>query len=85
MMCLTVDDVYRLCNDHQWFTCGTVEQYDKMFDFVRKYEIKSSDDMMLWTLARLIWICSDKEFQEIYDVLNSFVREKVLNELSKTS
>jgi hypothetical protein len=57
---LTTTDVYDLCNKFQWFTHGTCEQYEKMFDYVREANITD----IIFTdktekLATMIWICSD--------------------------
>lgn len=49
---LTVDLVYRMCNMYQWFTHGTVEQYDRMFEMVKQGK-------KVHEIALVIWICSD--------------------------
>ena len=46
-----VEEIYRYCNQNQLFTCGSVEQYNRMFDFVR--------DGQLLEAAVCIYICSD--------------------------
>ena len=52
---LTFQKVYDLCNKHQWFTCGTNTQYEKMFDMVR--EGKPIRD-----IATAIWLCSNDKW-----------------------
>lgn len=66
---LSIDVVYQLCNRYQWFTYGTVEQYDRMFNMVR--ERKSIHD-----IATVIWICSAPNFtvQDIEKTLKAAAR-----------
>lgn len=77
---LTTMDIYDLCNENQWFTCGTNRQYEKMFDFVREAEIKSltdnSDDIK--KLATMIWICSDDNLteEEIFKAIRKNLADK---------
>ena len=68
---LTTMDVYGLCNRYQWFTHGTNEQYEKMFDYVCKNHIKASNTDKLEKVATMIWICSADNFteEEIYEEL----------------
>ena len=53
---LTIMNVYGLCNRHQWFTCGTNRQYEKMFDYVRENNIKATDTEKLKKVATMIWL-----------------------------
>lgn len=46
-----VDRIYRYCNQNNLFTCGSVEQYNRMFDFVREGQYLEA--------AVCIYICSD--------------------------
>lgn len=41
-----------LCIRENWFTCGTCEQYDKLFELNR-------NGATLEELALVIWLCSD--------------------------
>ena len=69
-MKLTTTDVYELCNKHQWFTCGDIRQYEKMFDYVREHEIYASSTDKISKLSTMIWICSNGfSEEEIYDAL----------------
>ena len=69
-MKLTTMDVYGLCNKYQWFTCGSINQYEKMFDYVRDNEIFASSTDKISKLATMIWICSDGfGEEEIYNAL----------------
>jgi len=49
---LTRDRLYTLCNKYGWFTCGSVNQYQKLFD-MRDAGATTHE------LAVMIWICSD--------------------------
>lgn len=76
---LTTMDVYELCNEHQWFTCGTNSQYEKMFDFVREANIDSlMIDYKISELATVIWICSDDKFtvEEIFRAIRQKLADK---------
>jgi hypothetical protein len=44
--------LYKLCNEENLFTCGSQEQYDKMFQ-------KNDEGVPLKQIAAMIWICSD--------------------------
>ena len=50
---LTYERLYKLCNEHQWFTNGDVSQYNDMFE-ARDNGATTHD------LAVMIWICSDR-------------------------
>lgn len=74
---LNARDIYQLCNQKQWFTCGTVRQYDMMFDFVREANICASDTEKIQKLATMIWICSDdKSEEEIFNAIYEKALEK---------
>lgn len=51
-------ELYRLCNKEQFFTCGTVQQYDKMFELAEK-GIDSRE------LTQIIYICSTQSYDYI--------------------
>ena len=57
-----------LCVKRNYFTCGTNEQYQKMFDMAR-------DGATAHDIALVIWVCSDdKDLSfieaEVEDILN---------------
>lgn len=57
-MKISNDKLYQLCNKYQWFTCGSVKQYNLMFEL-------NKCGAELETLATIIWICStgyDEQF-----------------------
>ena len=47
-------DLRALCIKHDWFTCGTNEQYDKLF-------YANSHGCPMEEIATIIWLCSDDE------------------------
>lgn len=49
---LTRDRLFKLCNKYDWFCCGSVKQYDKLFEMLR-------DGATTHDLAVMIYICSD--------------------------
>ena len=60
--------IYQLCNEKQYFTCGTNRQYDRLFYMVLDREFGFYD------VALAIWLCSeDADLHEIQeDVANIF-------------
>lgn len=57
------DDLRNLCIVNDWFTCGTNEQYDKMFKM-------AEHGCTIHDLAMIIWICSENvSFKYIEDVI----------------
>ena len=68
---LTVDQVYALCNEHQWFTCGSNNQYDKLFTMVR-------EKAPIEEVATVIWLCSDEKWcrRDILSVLNEALKNE---------
>ena len=62
-MKISNDKLYKLCNQYQWFTAGSIAQYSKLFK-------KNSDDAPLKELALIIWLCSNNmEESEILKIL----------------
>lgn len=70
---MTTYKLRQLCIKNDWFTCGTNEQYEKIFMYnaslagIRDYPTLSE----LEVLSYMIWICSDDKFtqQSILDIL----------------
>lgn len=61
-------DLYQLCNEKEWFTCGTSRQYNAMFDMVR-------ERAPITEIATVIWICSENvDKDEIISELNKINR-----------
>lgn len=46
------EDLRSLCIRENWFTCGSSEQYEKMFQM-------NAEGSLLTDIAVAIWICSD--------------------------
>lgn len=47
-------DLRALCIKHDWFTCGTNEQYEKLF-------YANSHGCSMEEIATIIWLCSDDQ------------------------
>lgn len=61
--------IYALCNENRWFTCGTIEQYEKMFQMVETGS--SARDV-----AMVIWFCSEvASFESVYFKVADAYRE----------
>lgn len=54
---VTFNALYALCNKLNWFTGGTAEQYEKMFDLAR-------EGASLEELALVIWLCTPDRTRE---------------------
>lgn len=46
-----------LCIKNNWFTCGTCEQYEKLFEL-------NGSGGTLDDLALVIWLCSDEKWDK---------------------
>lgn len=51
-----------LCIKHDWFTCGTNEQYNKLF-------YANTHGFSMEEIATIIWICSDEDLHAKKDIL----------------
>ena len=69
---LTSHDYYMLCNKYQWFTHGTTEQYEKVFDFIDALgsDMTAKD---IITISQLTWLCSDVEVNEIWKKIREYI------------
>ena len=67
----TVDQVYALCNEHQWYTCGSNNQYDKLFVMIE-------EKAPIEEVATVIWLCSDDKWcrRDIISVLNEVLKNE---------
>ena len=54
----TTDELRMLCIKNNWFTGGTISQYEKMFELNR-------NDVGVREIALVIWLCSDASLEEI--------------------
>lgn len=64
---MTFDNVYRLCNKHDYFTCGCTSSYDRLFELVR-------NGASIEVIASVIWCNSDEDakLEEITEQLLQF-------------
>lgn len=62
-MIISNDDLRTLCIENDYFTCGTTEQYEKLFT-------ANSLGASISDIALIIWLCSD-------DVPKYEIREKL--------
>lgn len=64
-----------LCINNEWFTCGSNEQYEKLFDANR-------ENAPLEEIAIIIWVCSDNvDKKEVLKTLEQ-ARQKYLDCIS---
>lgn len=52
MLKLTREVLRRICISNEWFTCGTNEQYEKLFAAL-------DNERPLHEIATIIWVCSE--------------------------
>lgn len=65
-----VDICYALCNRYDWFTCGSNDQYEKMFLLARNGKLHE--------VAVAIWLCSDNvSVETVEELLTEAGFEKV--------
>ena len=62
-----------LCIKNDWFTCGSIEQYDKLF-------YANEHGCPIEEIATIIWLCSDEECRrsDVLDVLVEAYKEHVM-------
>ena len=64
----TTSKLRQLCIDNNWFTCGSIEQYDKLFE--ANYENEPITE-----IATIIWLCSDDTHTK-KEILQLLLNEK---------
>lgn len=67
-MTINNQTLYRLCNEKKYFTCGTNEQYEKLF------ELNALNTSTI-ELATIIWICSDNISRK--DIINELIKARL--------
>lgn len=60
--------VISLCQNNEWFTCGSCRQYDKLFDMIE--DGRSTED-----IALVIWVCSDYNKLEDYNKILGILKD----------
>ena len=70
----TTQELRQLCIDNDWFTCGTIEQYDKLF-------YANENGCPIGEIATIIWLCSDEDCRrlDVLDILVDVARLHVMN------
>ena len=51
--------MYEFCNKYQYFTSGTIKQYQAFFDRAKNAPKEVTLKQYLSELSAIIWICSD--------------------------
>lgn len=51
------DKLRCLCIEHNWFTCGSNRQYEKLFEM-------NEQGAAIEQIATVIWLCSDEDILE---------------------
>lgn len=67
-MTINNNTLYRVCNDNRYFTCGTNQQYDKLFEL-------NTLNISIIELATIIWICSKNKNRE--DIINELIKARL--------
>lgn len=62
----TTEELRMLCIKNNWFTCGTIEQYEKLF-------YANRNGCPIEEIATIIWLCSDEECRRT-DILDTLVK-----------
>lgn len=68
------EDLRSLCIRKNWFTCGSIRQYDKLFQ-------RNDEGASVEEIATIIWICSSEEHskEEILAELNEVHEEYLMS------
>ena len=66
---IEVSDLYRICNKEHLFTCGSVEQYDKMFELARNGVTQTE-------LVYILYICSKYRLDVIHNMIAPLFTDK---------
>ena len=70
----TPDELRSLCIKNDWFTSGTIEQYEKLF-------YANENGCPVEEIATIIWLCSGEECRrtDVLDILVETHKEHVMN------
>ena len=61
----TTEELRNLCIKNNWFTCGSCEQYEKLF-------YANENGCPIEEIATIIWLCSDEDCRRL-DVLDILI------------
>lgn len=67
-MTINNNTLYRLCNEKKYFTCGTNEQYEKLFEL-------NTLNTSIIEIATIIWICSENNSRK--DIINELIKARL--------
>ena len=75
----TTWELRQLCIDNNWFTCGTIEQYEKLF-------YANEHGCPIEEIATIIWLCSDEDCRraDVLDILTEVHKLHKLDVLQAT-
>ena len=67
-------ELRKLCCQHDWFTCGTNSQYDKLF-------YANENGSSIEEIATIIWLCSDEECRraDVLEILEEAHQNHIMN------
>lgn len=66
-MTINNNTLYRICNEKKYFTCGTNEQYEKLFAL-------NTLDTSIIEIATIIWICSEEHSRK--DIIDELIKAR---------
>lgn len=70
---LAWDELRQACIENNWFTCGTTEQYTKLYE-------RNRDGADTTELATIIWVCTNDKWtkEEIHEGVRKLMLQKSL-------
>ena len=70
----TPEELRMLCIKHDWFTCGTDRQYEKLF-------YANENGCPIEEIATILWLCSHEECRrmDVIDILIEANQKHVMN------
>ena len=73
---LKIDELREMCISHNWFTLGTNENYEDMFNFINLKNQTSIDEYDLLYVSHLIkkFSSTDETLEEIRQSLETILR-----------
>ena len=67
-------ELRELCINNNWFTCGSINQYEKLF-------YANENGCPIEEIATIIWLCSDDDCRrtDVLDILNDIHKLHILS------